>query len=248
MEQEYAVVANDVSKVYRLYKNQNERIFDLLLGKKNLREFYALQGVSFEVRRGESVGLIGINGSGKSTLANLIGGVTEPTMGEISVAGEPALISIGAGLSPQLTGLENIEFKGLMMGLSKKQILQIRDDIIAFSGIDKFIDQPVKTYSSGMKARLGFSIAVNINPDIMIVDEALSVGDPTFSERCLERMNEFRKRGKTIFFVSHSLAQVEAFCSRVIWLDHGIQKANGATEEVLPMYRRFLSEYNSKKS
>lgn len=242
--EDYAVVAEQVSKVYKLYANQNERVRELLFHKRDIRRFYALKGVSFAVRPGESVGLVGLNGSGKSTLANILGKVSEPTGGRLQIRGEPTVIAIGAGLNSQLTGLENIEYKGLLIGLTHRQILELREEIIAFADIGDFIGQPVKSYSSGMRARLGFSISVNINPDVLIIDEALSVGDPSFTQKCLDKMNEYRARGKTIFFVSHSLGQIEDFCDRAMWLEYGMLKAYGKTEEVLPMYRRFLYEYN----
>ena len=241
---EYAVIADRVSKVYKMYANQNERLKAFLFHGRNIRQFYALKGVSFVVKRGDSIGLIGLNGSGKSTLADILGRVSEPTSGRIQINGNPTVISIGAGLNSQLTGLENIEYKGLLIGLTRRQILDLREEIIAFADIGEFINQPVKSYSSGMRARLGFSISVNINPDILIIDEALSVGDPSFTQKCLDKMNEYRKRGKTIFFVSHSLGQIEDFCDHAMWLEYGILKAYGRTEEVLPMYRRFLYEYN----
>ena len=241
---EYAVIADRVSKVYKMYNNQDERLRELLFHKKDIRQFYALKGVSFAVRQGACVGLIGLNGSGKSTLANILGKVSEPSGGKIRIKGEPTVIAIGAGLNNQLTGMENIEYKGLLIGLTHKQILALRDDIVAFADIGEFINQPVKSYSSGMRARLGFSISVNINPDILIIDEALSVGDPSFTQKCLDKMNEYRRNGKTIFFVSHSLGQIEDFCDEVMWLEYGILKAYGKMEEVIPMYRRFLYEYN----
>lgn len=246
MEKQYIVEAEQLCKVFHLYKNQNEKVRDFLRIRKTPKEFYALQDVSFQVERGESVGLVGVNGSGKSTLANLLGGLSEPSAGMLTVIGEPALISIGAGLHPHMTGIENIEYKGLLMGLTKEQILSIQEDVINFSELGAFINQPVKTYSSGMKSRLGFSIAVNINPEILIVDEALSVGDPTFAQKCLERMNTFRKQGKTVFFVSHNLVQMRSFCDRIIWLDHGHQMADGPSEDVLPIYEHFLKTRAAK--
>lgn len=240
----YAVIADQVSKVYKMYTNQNERMKELLLHRKDIRRFYALKGISFAVECGACVGLIGLNGSGKSTLANILGKVSEPTSGRIQINGVPTVIAIGAGLNTQLTGRENIEYKGLLIGLTRRQISELTDDIIAFADIGEFIDQPVKSYSSGMRARLGFSISVNIDPDILIIDEALSVGDPSFTQKCLNKMNAYRECGKTIFFVSHSLGQMEEFCDHVMWLEYGILKAYGKTEEVLPMYRRFLYEYN----
>jgi len=241
---EYAVVAERVSKGYKMYSNQGSRIKELLFHRKEQEKFFALKGVSFSVKKGTTVGLIGLNGSGKSTMANILGKVSEPTQGRIYINGNPSLIAIGAGLNAQLTGRENIEYKGLLIGLTKKEIQALYDEIISFADIGKFIDQPVKFYSSGMRARLGFSISVNINPDILIVDEALSVGDPSFTQKCLDRMNAFKEQGKTVFFVSHSLSQIREFCEEAMWFEYGILKAHGKVEEVLPMYQRFLSDYN----
>lgn len=243
MTDNYIVKANNVYKTYKLYKSQNDRIFDLLFGKKNIQEFHALRDVSFTVNAGESVGLVGLNGSGKSTLADIVAGISEPSRGTIDLRGNPALIAIGAGLNAQLTGIENIEFKSLLIGLSHNDINELKKEIIDFADIGDFINQPVKTYSSGMRARLGFAISVNINPDILVIDEALAVGDPSYIQKCLDRIEKFRIDGKTIFFVSHSLPQIEAFCTKAIWLEYGILKAYGMVREVLPMYERFLAVY-----
>lgn len=246
--EEYAVVAEHISKIYRIYRNQDTKIKEILLHRNKPKEFFALKDVSFNIEKGKSVGLIGLNGSGKSTMANILGEISEPSRGQIRITGMPSLISIGAGLNAQLTGRENIEYKGLLIGLKEKEIRELYSEIISFADIDDFIDQPVKFYSSGMRARLGFSISVNINPDILIVDEALSVGDPSFTQKCLTRMNLFRKQGKTVFFVSHSLPQVNDFCEEVMWFEYGVLKAHGKTEEVIPMYQRFLSDYNKMDS
>lgn len=199
MSKEYAVVAKQVSKIYKIYGGQQERLKDLLLPQGCGKDFYALKNVSFTVNKGDCVGLIGLNGSGKSTLATIISGITQPSKGEIFIDGEPAMIAISSGLNMSLTGMENIELKGLMIGLDKKKIEELKEDIIEFADIGEFIYQPVKTYSSGMKSRLGFAISINIDPDILVIDEALSVGDMTFTQRCLDKMQEFREAGKTIF-------------------------------------------------
>ncbi|MBO5068762.1 MAG: teichoic acids export ABC transporter ATP-binding subunit TagH [Roseburia sp.] len=244
MAKEYAVVAKQVSKIYKVYGGQKERLMDLFLPKGYGKDFYALKSVSFTVNKGDCVGLIGLNGSGKSTLATILCGITQPSKGDIYINGEPAMIAISSGLNPALTGIENIELKGLMIGLDKKKIEEIKDDIIEFADIGEFIYQPVKTYSSGMKSRLGFAISVNIDPDILVIDEALSVGDMTFTKKCLDKMQEFRDAGKTIFFVSHSTSQIESFCNKALWLEYGMLKAYGDTEEVLPMYKNFVTEFN----
>ena len=238
------VIANEITKMYKIYANNNDKLKDLIFGRGRYENFYALKGLSFKVQEGDSIGLIGLNGSGKSSLANIIGGISKPTTGSITIKGFSSIVAISSGLNNQMTGMENIEYKGLMIGLTMKQIKELKEGIIEFAGIGEFIHQPVKTYSSGMKSRLGFAISVNINPDILVIDEALSVGDPTFTKRCLDKMNLFRENGKTIFFVSHNLSQIKNFCNKVIWLEYGIMKAFGKIEEVLPLYEKFLKKYN----
>lgn len=244
MNNEYAVVAENVSKTYKIYDSNRERMKDFFLPKNYGDDFYALRNISFAVPKGEVVGLIGLNGSGKSTLSNIIAEISQPSSGRIMINGTTSIINIAAGLNKNLTGLENIELKGLMIGLSPKEIRNIQDDIIEFAELGRFINQPVKTYSSGMKSRLGFAISVNINPDILIIDEALSVGDVSFAEKCMKKMNEVKEQGKTIFFVSHSSNQIKSFCTKVIWLEYGILKAYGDVGEVLPMYERFTKIFN----
>ncbi len=244
MNNDFAVIAQHISKIYRIYDSKGDRLKDLI-GLKNAGEdFYAIRDISFSVRKGEIIGLLGLNGSGKSTLANMIAGVSVPTKGTLTVAGKPSMIAISSGLNNNLTGIENIDMKGLMIGMTQREINALKNDIIEFADIGRFINQPVKTYSSGMKSRLGFAISININPDILIIDEALSVGDSTFSNKCLERINSFRERGKTIFFVSHSISQVRDFCTKAIWLEFGRIRAFGLTDDVIPMYERFIRTYN----
>ncbi len=234
------VVFENVSKRYVLYSHPIDKLKEVLFGKMSGKPFYALKNVSFSVEQGEIVGVVGINGSGKSTLSHLLANVTPPTYGQVTLRGKSALIAISSGLNNQLTGRDNIELKGLMMGLNKKQIRMITPDILEFADIGEFIDQPVKTYSSGMRARLGFAISININPDILIIDEALSVGDQTFTEKCLDKMREFRDQGKTIFFISHSLSQVKSFCSKVLWLEYGEVRMFGPTAETMAEYNKYL--------
>lgn len=243
-EIQYSIIADNVSKSYKMYKNQKERIKDLLWFRDYGEDFYAIKNLSFKVNQGEVVGLIGLNGSGKSTLANMLTGVSIPSEGNMIINGIPAMIAVSSGLNNSLTGMENIELKGLMIGLTLKQIEQLKPSIIEFADIGQFIYQPVKTYSTGMKARLGFAISVNVDPDILIIDEALSVGDSTFSQKCLNKINEYKEKGKTIFFVSHSLSQIKDFCDKILWLEYGMMKAYGVTSEVLPMYERFVSSFN----
>jgi teichoic acid transport system ATP-binding protein len=242
---EKSVVVKDITKKYKLYNKNSEKLLDLLLPKSYGEEYFALRNVSFEAEKGDVIGFVGVNGSGKSTLSNIIAGIIPPTDGNVQTNGKTALIAVSSGLNNQLTGRENIELKMLMLGFDKNRIKELEPEIIEFSELGKFIDQPVKSYSSGMKSRLGFSISVHIDPDILIIDEALSVGDKNFAEKCLEKMNEFKAKGKTMFFVSHSIGQMKKFCQKALWLEYGELKAYGAMKEVMPQYEAFLKEYNA---
>jgi len=241
----HQVQFQEVSKSFRLHSSINEKIRDLFYIKKDFPVHHALRSLTFAVDQGDVVGIIGLNGAGKSTLSNLIAGVTIPSSGSVHINGNAALIAISSGLNNQLNGLENIELKGLMMGLSHQQIKAITPAVIEFAELGKFIHQPIKSYSSGMKARLGFAISVHIDPDILVIDEALSVGDQTFSDKCLAKINEFKERGKTIFFISHSLSQVKSFCGKGLWLHDGELKKYGDIEEVAAEYERFLKHYQA---
>jgi teichoic acid transport system ATP-binding protein len=239
------VIFENVSKKYTLYRKQSDKLLDALFLKKSSKDFYALKNISFEVYEGETIGVIGMNGSGKSTLSSLLSMVVPPTSGEVTINGKPSLIAISAGLKPGLTGLENIELKCLMHGLSKEEIVQITPKIIEFADVGEFISQPVKNYSSGMKARLGFAIAINTNPDILIVDEALSVGDQTFYEKCMKTINSFKSSGKTIFYISHSLSQASSISDRVMWINHGLIEDFGDPKEVVNKYKNFIKWFNN---
>ncbi|TCP21863.1 teichoic acid transport system ATP-binding protein [Scopulibacillus darangshiensis] len=238
-----SVVLRHVAKRYKMYEKTSDKIKDIVLPQGYGDDFYALQDISFEAQKGDVIGVIGVNGSGKSTLSNIISGVIPPTSGTIETNGQVALIAIAAGLKNELTGRENIELKCLMLGFSKKEIKKLEPEIIDFADIGAFIDQPVKKYSSGMKSRLGFAISVNIDPDILVIDEALSVGDQTFADKCLAKMNEFKEKGKTIFFISHSIGQMKKFCEKALWIQYGRVKDFGMMTDVMPKYEQFLKDY-----
>ncbi len=236
---------HNVTKKYKMHSKNSEKLKDIVYPGGFGEDFYALRNLEFVAQKGDVIGIVGVNGSGKSTMSNLIAGITPPTKGKIDIKGKVALIAIAAGLNNQLSGRENIELKCLMMGLSKEKIEKLTPEIIEFADIGKFIDMPVKKYSSGMKSRLGFAISVSINPDVLVIDEALSVGDQTFADKCLTRMNEFKEQGKTIFFVSHSLGQVKKFCTKALWLEYGEIKDYGPIQEIMPKYENFLKEYKA---
>lgn len=209
----------------------------LFMGEKTVNRFTALKEISFEIQKGDCVGIIGPNGSGKSTILKLIAGVMSPTAGTIDVHGKISpLIELGAGMHPELTGRENIYLNGAILGLKRKQIDQHFQSIVDFSELLEFIDQPVKHYSSGMYMRLAFSIAIHVDPEILIVDEILAVGDTAFQSKCFGKMEEFKNRGVTIIFVSHSLGQVQSFCTRAIYLNHHQIQYDGSPTEAATRY------------
>jgi len=248
LQNEIKVSASYVTKKYVMNKKSRAILFSKEGQLKN-NNFWALRGVSFEVFSGETIGIIGTNGSGKSTLSSIIAGSTSPTSGEIIVNGKTSIIAINSGLKSELTGRENIRLKCLLSGMSNKEVDRIMEDVIHFSELDEFIDQPLKNYSSGMKSRLGFSISIHHEPDILVIDEALSVGDETFYQKCLDKMKEFKAEGKTIFFVSHSAKQIRNFCDKTMWIHEGKMKKFDTTDIVLEEYSNYTQRYKklSKK-
>ena len=237
MNQEYAIEFNHVSKIYTLKSKDKKH--------KEDQRFYALKDINFKIPKGEVVGVLGTNGSGKSTMSIILAGISEIDEGEMIVNGEQSLIAINTGLNMQLTGMENIELKGALLGLSKKRIQEIKDGVIAFAEIGDFLYQPVKKYSSGMKSRLGFSINLCLDPDILIVDEALSVGDKGFAQKCINRMNDLKDEGKTIIFISHTLPQVRSFCNKAMWIEGGMLREYGDIDEVCDHYAEYVDYYNA---
>jgi len=237
-----AVRFESVSKKFTLHKERPQSFQEVAVSllrrkKNNTEEFWALQDVSFVVERGQTVGLIGPNGAGKSTVLKLVTRIIEPSAGKVVVNGKVgALLELGTGFHPDLTGRENIYLQGSLMGLSRAQIQNQADDIIAFAELERFIDVPVKHYSSGMYVRLGFSVAVHISPDILLLDEVLTVGDAAFQRKCLERIDRLRSEGVTILFVSHSAEAVKSVCSHALWLEDGRLVANDGAEAVVSRY------------
>ena len=239
-----AIELVNVSKVYRRYGGkQFATLKSAFLQRSILRElqpseaFPALTNVSFAVPRGSTYGVIGPNGSGKSTALKLVAGITKPTSGTVRVEGRiSALIELGAGFHPEISGRENVYINGIMLGLSKRQIQDRFDEIVEFAELKDFIDAPVKTYSSGMYMRLGFAVAIHVDPDVLLVDEVLAVGDEGFTHKCLDKFSEFRRRGKTILLVTHSLNLVERFCDEAIWLDAGRAMLHGDPKRVVGAY------------
>ena len=239
----------DVSKVYKLYKKPSERLFDALgLARKGrFKEHRALDHVSFEIRKGETVGIIGTNGSGKSTILKIITGVLSPTEGEVAINGRiSALLELGAGFNMEYTGIENVYLNGMMMGFSREEMDARLPDIVQFADIGEFVNQPCKTYSSGMFVRLAFAVAINIDPEILIVDEALSVGDVFFQAKCYKKFEDFKAQGKTIMFVSHDISSVAKYCDRVILLNQGVKLSEGNPKDTINLYKKVLLKQSQK--
>lgn len=243
MSSDIAISVDNVSKVYHIYDRPQDRLKQSLWrgGKQFYREFWALKDVSFQVKRGETLGIIGRNGSGKSTLLQIIARTLTPTAGKVQVNGRvAALLELGSGFNPEFTGRENVFMSGVIMGLSTKEIEERMPLIEQFAEIGEFIDQPVKVYSSGMYVRLAFACAINVNPDILIIDEALAVGDMQFQLKCIDKMKSFKKQGKTILFVSHDTYSVRNFCDQAIWMMDGKIHLRGDVATVVERYQDFM--------
>jgi ABC-type polysaccharide/polyol phosphate transport system ATPase subunit len=243
-----AITVDDVSKQYRLYHERNQSLKAAIMRRARVKyeEFWALRDVSFDVPEGATFALIGENGSGKSTLLKCMAHILRPEKGRIRTRGKiSALLELGAGFHPELTGRENIFLNGSILGMSKKQLNQRFDEIVGFAGLEHFIDTPVKNYSSGMYVRLGFSVAINVDPEILLIDEVLAVGDAEFQRKCLEKFDDFRAAGKTIVIVSHALESVRNLCDTATWLEHGLVRRIGTASEVIDEY---LTESHSDRA
>lgn len=242
-----AVEVKNVTKVYKIFPRSISRALDAIGFKQSFKKFKALDNVSLQFEEGEVHAILGKNGSGKSTLLKIITGVVTPTEGEVTVNGRiSAMLELTSGFDPDLTGIENVYMKALTMGLKHDEIEERMEDVIDFADIGEHINQPFRTYSSGMKARLGFAVAVNVNPDILIVDEVLAVGDNIFKMKCIDRMAEFRRQGKTILFVSHSLNTVKAFCTRGVWINKGHVEVQGLLGEAVVKYEAYLKDERAR--
>lgn len=239
-----AIHISHVNKMYKLYRGNKDRLLDTFFPSKKKERYskhFALNDVSFDVKKGECVGIIGTNGSGKSTMLKIITGVLTPTTGEVEVQGRiSALLELGAGFNQEYTGIENIYLNGTMMGYEKEEIDARMEEILSFADIGDFVYQPVKTYSSGMFVRLAFAVAINIDPEILIVDEALSVGDVFFQAKCYKKFEEFKEAGKTILFVSHDLGAINRYCDRAILLNRGVKVDEGTPKDMINLYKKIL--------
>ena len=243
LSDEVAISIKNVSKYYRLYHSPKDRLKEALhpKGKQYHEKFYATKNLNLEIKKGEILGIVGKNGSGKSTLLKLITGVLKPDEGSIEVNGQiSALLELGSGFNPEFTGMQNIFFYGTILGFTRKEMQERLDDILAFADIGEFIHQPLKTYSSGMKSRLGFAVAVNIDPEILILDEVLAVGDILFQRKCYSKMEDFFKKGKTIIYVSHDANSVNQLCTRAIFLHQGKIVLDDVPKIVTQMYEKYL--------
>jgi len=245
MDNNIAIKCEKLTKKYPIYKGSFQRIKGLFLQDYQPEVFEALKEIDLVVKKGEILGIVGLNGSGKSTLSTIVAGISYPTSGECVVRGETSMLAVNAGIDNYLTGRENIYYKGVLLGLEERRIKEIEQDIIEFADIGIYIDQQVRTYSSGMRSRLGFSISVYMDPNILIVDEALSVGDNSFADKSLEKFMEFKEKGKTILFVSHAVTQMNSFCDKVLWLHRGEIVGLTEPDNLIKPYCGFAREINS---
>lgn len=237
-----AIITHDLHKTFRLSHERTGSLKALVLSLRRARyeDVHALEGINLTINAGETAAVIGRNGSGKSTLLGVMARVYKPTSGEVIMNGRVScLLELGAGFHPELTGIENIYLNGSIMGLSRREVSKRLDQIIAFSELEQFIDSPIRTYSKGMVMRLGFSVAIQVDPDILLVDEVLAVGDETFQQKCYDKVREFQRAGKTIIFVSHDPKAIREVATRVIWLDSGEIRADGEVEAVLDDYIKY---------
>jgi ABC-type polysaccharide/polyol phosphate transport system ATPase subunit len=245
MNNNIAIRVENLNKIYKMYRSPSERFKELLhpFKKKYHQEFQALRDINLDIKKGTTFGIIGQNGSGKSTLLQIITGIIRPTSGTVRVKGRiSALLELGAGFHREFTGRENVFMQGMLMRMKREEIEKHFDEILSFADIGDFIDQPVKTYSSGMYARLAFATAINVNPDILIIDEILAVGDDTFQRRCHSKLEEFKNSGKTIIFVSHNLSEISKICNRAILLDRGNILDDGNPEDLVYAYNELSAE------
>jgi ABC-type polysaccharide/polyol phosphate transport system ATPase subunit len=235
------ISTRDLSKTYRVYARPVDRLVEGLLRRPRHTPFHALRGISFEVPRGEGLGIIGENGAGKSTLLKILAGITAPTAGEMRRQGSVAsILELGSAFHGELTGRQNIVLNAAMFGLDRQQVVDHTPNIIEFSELGRFIDQPIKTYSTGMVMRLGFAIATQVDPDVLLIDEALSVGDGYFQRKCMERLGRYVEEGGTLLICSHAMYYISAFCKRALWLRDGLIEELGPTQQVVPRYEAFL--------
>ncbi len=247
---EFTISLRDISKMYRLYDKQLDRLKDALplFSNHNHREFWALHNISLDIRKGETLGVIGVNGSGKSTLLQIVCGLLQPTQGQVHIQGRiSALLELGSGFNPMESGRDNVYLQGAILGLSRQEIDECYEKILKFADIGDFINQPVKNYSSGMMVRLAFSVAVQVDPEILIIDEALSVGDVFFQSKCFRKFEELRSRGVTILVVSHQLDSIQSLCDRAIFLDQGRVLCEGAPREVIEAYQKHAGTISSRR-
>lgn len=242
-----AIRTENLTKCYQVIHDRPERLKDLVISKLTFRklpaeELLALDHVNLEIRRGEALGIVGPNGSGKTTLLGVIARVIKPTAGEVYLSGRVSvLLEVGAGFHPDLTAVENIHLNGAIIGLARTEIDQVREEILEFAELEQFQDMPVRTYSAGMRLRLGFAVATHLHPDILLIDEALAVGDEHFQQKCYDWMDRFRRQGATLGLVSHDLPAIRRVCDRCIWLQEGRVHCDGPTEEVLAAYQQSVA-------